>query len=398
MIKTKKVTGDLLYSITAVALMNAVLQFIVYPAINYKIGAGAFGEMLFFLGIVSVLSPSFGIATNNTRLLLRNRDEAKNKDFVFVLTVFSVISLIVGCGISLYKGSTVLSIILFVYIIIITSFRNYSSVEYRLELNYKKQFIFYLILSGGYIVGLLLFLFSERWEYVYILGETAAVVFVIYTGKIYSGLNEYSDKRNVILKNSATLAVNYIITNLMLNLDRMVLLNFVGNEAVSEYYVLSLMGKTIAIISGPLNGILIGYLTKEDGRIKRKGFLKAGGIMVAAGAVFLLGCVIVTPIYIKIMYPNLYSNVISLNFIVNLSQIFYFLSGILVVIALTVCSAKSILGVQIVYSVVFVILAVVMTKWQGVKGFSYAALVSNMLYFILVYLVGFFAAGKKSKE
>lgn len=394
MIKKKKITKDLFYSITAVGLMNAVLQFIVYPIINNKVGAAAFGDMLFFLGVVSVLSPSFGIAANNTRLLLAERDTAKNGDFVFALSIFSVISAIVGIIVSIYRGNSFLGAVLFIYIIVITMFRNYSSVEYRLKLNYKIQFVFYLILSIGYILGTLLFFVIKRWELVYIIGETAAVAFVVLTGQIFSNIRVYSERKNSIFKNALTLSANYIITNLMLNLDRIVLLNFVGNEAVSQYYVLSLMGKTIAIISGPLNGILIGYLTKGEEKIKRKGFYKMGGILFAAGCLFLTACVVVTPIYIKIMYPNLYGEVISLNFIVNLSQIFYFLAGIVVVVTLTVCSAKSILIIQIIYSIVFIILSVALTSWRGISGFAYAAVISNVLYFFMVYFTGMISAKK----
>ena len=395
MSKVKKITGDLVYSITAVGIMNMVLQFIVYPLINYKIGSGKFGDMLFYMGVVNILAPSFGIAVNNTRLLLPDREKFFNKDFLYVLTIFSLISAIIGCGIGVYRKNFWLSTFFFLIIIISTIFRNYSSVEFRLTLNYKRQFVFYMILSVGYLLGLLLFWFSGRWELVYILGECSAVLFVAATGHIYNKLQNYSEKRNLVLKNSFTLALNYLITNLMLNLDRIVLLRFVGNEAVSQYYVLSLMGKTIAIISGPLNGILIGYLTKDNERIDRKGFIKAGGIMLAVGCVFLLGCLVATPIYIKIMYPNLYGSVISLNLIVNLSQILYFLAGILVVITLTVCPAKGVLMIQIIYSLIFIVLSVGLTNYFGIRGFSYAALASNMVYFILIYLLGFFCAKKK---
>lgn len=395
--KIKKITGDLLYSITAVGLMNAVLQFIVYPAINYRIGAALFGEMLFYLGIVNILSPSFGIAVNNTRLLTRDRDMTKNRDYLYIITIFSGISLIVGIIVSRYKGNTVLGMILFIYIVIVTILRNYSSVEFRLELNYKKQFFFYFILSIGYITGLIFFWITKRWEAVYIIGETAAVLFVVISGKIYRDLQEYSERKYIILKNTSTLALNYLITNLMLNLDRIVLLNLVNSEAVSQYYVLSLMGKTIAIISGPLNGILIGYLTKGNERIDKKSYIKTGGIMLGVGIVFLLGCAVVTPIYVKIMYPNLYSSIIDLNIIVNISQIFYFLAGILVVIVLTISSATNILIAQVVYSITFIVLSVILTKMDGIRGFSYSAVISNIIYFVLVYVVGYVSLSKSKQ-
>lgn len=388
MIKPKKMATDLIYSITAVGIMNVVVQFLVYPIINKQIGAASFGDMLFFLGIVNVLAPSFGIAANNSRLLLPDRDSIKNGDYGIVMLCFFGIALVVGLVVSIYRGISWLSALLFIYIIVITMLRNYSCVEFRLSLNYKRQFFFYVILSIGYIVGMLPLLLGSGWEVVFILGETIAVGFVVLRGSIFKRIREHSNRFKEALKNSFTLSVNYLITNLMLNLDRMVLLNFVNNEAVSQYYVLSLMGKTISIISGPLNGILIGYLTKGGEKISRKNYLKAGGLLLGVGALFLLACSVATPIFIKIMYPDLYTSVISLNFIVNLSQIIYFLTGILVVIVLTVSTPKHVLRNQIIYSVVFIVLSVVFTRVSAITGFAYAAVISNTIYFALMYFTG----------
>ena len=394
MVKAKKITTDLIYSISAVGLMNVVLQFIVYPIINNKVGAATFGEMLFLLGVVNILAPSFGIAVNNTRLLLPEREKAKNGDFISVLLMFSLISALIGIIVSIYRGISFISTCLFIYIIIITMLRNYSCVEFRLTLNYKKQFIFYTILSIAYAIGIFPLLITNKWEIIFILGETAAVVFVLIKGDIFNELRKYSEKRFVIIRNSFTLCVNYLITNLMLNLDRGVLLNFVGNEAVSQYYVLSLLGKTISIISGPLNGILIGYLTKGNEKITYKSFLKAGKILLAAGCFFWTLCTIATPIFIKIMYPNLYTNTVFLNFVVNLSQIIYFLTGILVVIVLTITTPKKVLRNQLIYSTVFICLSVILTNKKGINGFAIAAVIANTLYFVLMYLTGLFALKK----
>ena len=90
--KYKKVFGDLFYSIGAMALMNIVLQFAVYPLVNKTLGEKIFGEMLFWLGIVSVLAPSFGTAVNNARLVFPDRDSVKNGDYDYVLLLFSFIS------------------------------------------------------------------------------------------------------------------------------------------------------------------------------------------------------------------------------------------------------------------------------------------------------------------
>ena len=56
----KRIAKDLIYCIAAVGMMNAVLQLIVYPIINNRVGETGFGQMLFMLGILNILAPSFG--------------------------------------------------------------------------------------------------------------------------------------------------------------------------------------------------------------------------------------------------------------------------------------------------------------------------------------------------
>ena len=177
--KNKKIATDLLYSIGAIALMNIVLQFIAYPIVNRTLGEIEFGNMLFWAGVISVLAPSFGQSVNNTRLVHPKRDNTQNGDYNSVLLLFSAISLVVVIIIGRIENYGWIPIVILGYVLVFSVFRNYSTVEYRLTLDYKRQFFFYAILSVGYIVGAFLCLYSSSWFPVYIIGETLAVLYVV---------------------------------------------------------------------------------------------------------------------------------------------------------------------------------------------------------------------------
>ena len=81
------------------------------------------------------------------------------------------------------------------------------------------------------------------------------------------------------------------------------------------------------------------------------------------GLLALVACSIVTPIYIKILYPNLYEAVVDLNVLVNVAQIFYFLTNVLLVIILTMCEIRW----------QFVIQAVSYTHLNPIASETYAA-------------------------
>ena len=129
--KYKKILGDLFYSVGAMALMNAVLQFAVYPLVNKTLGENIFGEMLFWLGIVSVLAPSFGTAVNNARLVFPDRSSVKNGDYDYVLMFFSFMAFAATTVIAIAQRYPAEYILILGYIVIIFLLLNYSTVEYR---------------------------------------------------------------------------------------------------------------------------------------------------------------------------------------------------------------------------------------------------------------------------
>ncbi|GFI36289.1 hypothetical protein AALA13_04405 [Lachnospiraceae bacterium 50-23] len=384
----KKIIIDLLYSIGATGLMNVVIQFVVYPLVNRQIGESGFGNMLFWMGVVSIFAPSYGLAVNNTRLVFPEREKTSNRDYLEILSLFALISVAVVLVLCIFQNSGIVGSCALIYIMVISVFRNYSTVEYRLNLNYKKQFMFYLFLSVGYVLGTIICMFTNTWFGTFIIGETVAILYVALTGGIYDLKKKSTIYRRVLGKKCLILALAYLLTNLMLNLDRIILKYGVSDEAVSQYYVLSLLGKTIAIIGGPLSSVIIGYLSKDNYQLNRKEFGKIVGAMVIVGSVFLTITSIVTPVFIKILYPNLYAGIKGLNVIINAAQIFYFLTTLLLVIVLTVCDTKWQLRIQISYSGLFLITAIVFTMWGGLKGFAVAAFVSNICYFIGTFFVG----------
>lgn len=56
---------------------------------------------------------------------------------------------------------------------------------------------------------------------------------------------------------------SYLITNLTLNIDRLALEHMIGHLAVTQYYVTSLIGKTLVLLVAPVNTIIISYLTRN---------------------------------------------------------------------------------------------------------------------------------------
>lgn len=394
----KKFATDFIWSIAALVTMNGVLQVLVYPLLNRQMGEAAFGNVLYVLGILAVIAPSVGLAANNIRLV-----EGRDKTVLNADLILAMLPQLAVLGIAFFavcKGYLVgaVDFIMAALLVVLTTLRYYGDVEYRMTLNYKGYFIYYLVLSIGYTAGALLYPLTKSWILCFLLGEAAVWLLLTLKGHIYKPLLK-SENTVHISKKVLTLAVSYLLLNAVLNLDRVLLQHLIDSSTVTVYYVASLLGKTAALLVGPLNGVVIGYLTKGKTKpITQKSFLLVSGGILAAGAVLYLGITVVMPIFVKLLYPEIYTEVMAVSALANLSQIICFASSLLLTIMLTFCSEKWQLAIQVLYAVSFLGLALFMTKQNGVQGFVLASLAANTLRFVFTAVTGITVLIKKTKK
>ena len=117
------------------------------------------------------------------------------------------------------------------------------------------------------------------------------------------------------------------------------------------------------------------------------------GIGLGVSAVFFLACQVVTPVFVRLFYPDLTEAVSPLLGIVNLTQILSLLSAYLFIIVLTFTGEKWQLGLQCGHLVLLLILIAVMMRGSLI-GFSAAVLIANAARIIAVLILGFVQAGK----
>lgn len=82
-----------------------------------------------------------------------------------------------------------------------TIFRYYGDVEYRLNLNYQKYFIYYSVLTVGYLVGFGLYFLTGNWFLVFVTGEAAAILYLVLTGTVFKN---FFPEKSVVRTGSET--------------------------------------------------------------------------------------------------------------------------------------------------------------------------------------------------
>lgn len=393
---------DLILNVLAYALLNVVIQFLLYPFMERKLGPDDFGVMLTMISIVSITANTLGTAANYSRLVSERPLSPTNGDYAFVMgigsAVFASLGTLVGALYLLhFEMLDAWTAILFFLLIAVTAFRQYSDVGYKLEGNFVKYFFFYAAISVGYVVGILLFDATVSWILAILIGEALGVLFSAFSSNIYKKPMKLSANFKAVLTSVCILIIPYFLDNFIINADRLILPVLVDATAGSEYYIASIFGKVVALLTVPVNAVVISYLIRYDEGLSKKlwAIFTVGGAVI--GAVALAGCVLFSHLLLPYMYPTQYEAASAYIFPAVASQIFFFVSGVLLVVLLRFRGEKKQFIVNTAYAILFFVSVVVGEKLFGFDGFVWAALIANFLRFAVVTVWGFIPPRKKQE-
>lgn len=394
----KKMIGNTAYTMGGALLMNGVLQLMIYPLLNRFMGSHQLGVLLYIMGLVAILCPSVGQALNTSRLVVRRTYDVVNGDYNCLLFLFGGIGTAAALTIAGKSLNTPWEVVLTALLLMTTIFRYYGDVEYRLNLNYQRYFCYYAVLSVGYILGFGLYLLTDNWFLIFLAGEVLALAYLAVTGNVFRLFLRTGEHFRAAFQRGGFLVFSYLITNLTLNIDRLVLKTLISDLAVTQYYVTSLIGKTMVLLIAPVNTIIISYLTKRKENLNRKQFLLFVGTGAGVTLVFFLFAQIGTPLFVWLFYRDLYESVKHMVTIVNLTQILGLFSAYLFIVVLTFTEEKWQLILQVAHLVIMTVLVLLSAGNHGIMGFAKAVLIANVIRVLAVIVLGLLKVDKEQEE
>ena len=338
------------------------------------------------MSLINIFSIAAGISCNYARMKASVNQVTKNTPYLAALFATSALMIPV---VLLMRGFhlvqlTPLEIPLYLALMCATLWRYYADVEYRLSLNYKGYFIYYAIISAGYLLGIAAFQLTKLWPLALLPGEMAGLLWVLFHGKVLNVDDAFSwDNAKPVFSMIAVLFGAEFLSTLIFNGDRL-LLNWLDSAAVTSYYLASLLGKTVSLVSTPLNSIIIGYLARYKGKMDRR---ILGIIVAAALGIILVGtlaCTVASHILISRLYPDNYQDVKSMFVIANLAQVIYFTANMIVVTLLRFGKPVYNMITNGVYTAAFCTLCIPMTMTGGLNGFCVALLLTNCIRLLTV--------------
>lgn len=386
----KSAPRDFIYSLMALLIYNGVLQIVIYPFLNSRLGAEGYGTVLYLISTVSVMGMTFGSGASYARMVAKAQRSQTNGDYNIFLMIVALISTVVSAvALIVLHEFTITLYIQLLMIMIVTVMRYYADVQYRMTIRFKEYFLFYVSIAAGNLLGAALYPILHSWTVVIFAGELLAVIFTAATGTVFrKPFFTRSESFSENMKAVWTLSSANLVSALVLNSDRILIRLLVGASQVTVYYTASLIGKIAAMVTTPLNGIIISYLTNYKIRLTKKRFAAVAAVMLALSIIGSALCTVISQVFVKLMYSNVYEAARPYFAVANAGQIFYFISGSLMVVVLNFTDEKYQLWINIAYLILFVLIVIPATLIRGLDGIAYGLLAVNVARFLIVTFVG----------
>ena len=374
-------------------LMNVAAQFVVYPYWRQALGSEAYGNIVYLLAIMNILAISFGSGINYARMKQHAEGETHNRPYLLLMLVGTVLTSLVLIFLYIiglvHSGTS--DFWLFCVLTVVTMWRYYADVEYRLRIDYKGYFFYYLVIGLGYLLGIWLFKLTGLWPLALLPGECAGLLVVLLCGSIFKADGVWDNqKMGPIIHIAAILIGTNVLSLLIFNGDRIILQLFAGSTAVTIYYIASLFGKTMTFISTPLNGVLMGHLAKYDGKLTRELMNQVVAASAAGIVVMTIVCQIASVIVLPLLYPSDYHDVQPFLLLANAAQVIYFTGSILTTsLLLRFTNAVNQMIVNISHGMLFVALCIPLAIKFGIEGFCWGLFSINTVRVLICLIIGY---------
>lgn len=387
----KKVIGDICLNIIATALPVAVLQLVIYPNVARVIGGDEYGLMLTIYSIWIMVSNSLGNVLNNIKLLRfpQYQQIGENGDIALLLRRWiSGSSLIIFIVIWIYCGNFTASHILIGTIIgVCILLKSYLEVGFRIKLNYIAILINNGLLSVGFFAGYLIFRLSGLWECIFLFGYLFSCIYCAFRTHLLSEKPQKTIIHKDVKKDAYSLLVAALINSLINYADKLVLYPLMGGTAVSIYYTATILGKITGMLTGPINSVILSYITRWDK--SRSGFffkmLIIGSIVVSLGYVVTL--IIARPV-IGFLFPQWLEEVMEILPITTVTIMLTVLASFLQPFVMKYCKMQWQIAISGIGSLSYFLFALILWNILGLKGFCIGTIIgitTKLLIMIIVY-------------
>ncbi len=389
-----KFSKDVIINVVAAFICTFVLNIIVYPLYAKFYSAENYGSVLTAIGIINILYASLGNTLNNIRLLFNRKDSIKfneDENYNVIINILSMVGSIIGVIlIRVVLWVSLVNCILIFFTIYIGILRTYLIVEYRLELEYKKQLVSNIILVCGYLGGIVLSKQIKYWPLPFLLGNLLSLLYSIFKGKLVKEKYRINSDAKIILHEFFLLMVGNLMTNILVYLDRLLIHPILGATSVAIFSVAVFWGKCFAPFVAPIANVFLSHLTQKGAKVTIAEYIRL--FLYTVFPIFIL-CIIGyggAPFLTNLLYPSLVDEAHSYMMIASVGALIGNSLSLISPIIMVVCPIRTIFIMQVIQFIVYLIGALFGALYFDLYGFCVAILIINIIKVVMSFSVGYF--------
>lgn len=396
MIRSKStVIKNVVWNFAGSMLSTVMLQLCVYPIIARQYSEENYGNIIFIMGIINIIILTIGNALGDIRLTRDSKyaDASEMGDFNVIITIgvafAGIITLLVFGAFGEVFNTTSLGVLITLPIVsMLGTLCSYLLSYFRLRLQFKEGVIESLLVSLGYIIGIVLGFLVDVWTLPFLISYVFADAYLIYKTEAFKeGFKRTSLCRGTIAE-YLSLSLSYLIKSGMTYVDRFVITPLLGAATLSVFTVSSTFGKSASIAIQPVANVALGYYAQKDFKMTVKKYWLTNITTILFGVLFYGVSLLLSAPFICFFYPDYIDSAIKYIPISNIAVILTAVAAMVQPALLKYCRMAWQLVIQVVYGIIVVCLSFVLIPYFNLIGFCYALIAANICKLLIMLLVG----------
>lgn len=385
-IKLKKTGKDFLYNALGAFVPVLCLQILILPYVSSKMDGEAYGLVLTVIALTSLIPAGLGNVLNNVHLLEGNQYKklGRNGDIGILLFISETGSSIVLLFFLFYYGiqqrNEVILILLLAFLML---FKEYYTVFFWINLDYKKIFLANTWLVVGYAMGVALFRVTGNWEFIYLCGNFCSILYCLKNHRIEKALFFPTARFKHVLHSWGVLITTTILARALQYVDRLLLFPLLGGTEVTIYYISTVVGKMISMGMSPVNSFLLSQFAKREG-LKRRMFFQILGVTIVVGILGYVACIVVARPVLTLLYKPYVEKAMPYVYVTTLTSVINAMSLVISPILLKFCNINWQICISGASFIVYIIVSMALLETYDLMGFCLGGYISNLFTLILM--------------
>lgn len=394
-IRAKDFIKDMFANTFSFGIYIIAQQIILMPIMATMLNQQDYANYIIYISVFSLITNVLGSELGIVRQV--RKDQENGSDYNRILLI--LMPVIIGISIiALYLlNYGIIDIIFFAITIIFANIRLYSASYFRMKKDFKKVLLQNIIYFIGIVIGLLLYKYISLVWIPTLLAELGALIYSLFNTDITKKGIKKTETNKIILGTFINFGVISLLVNGIVYFDKILIYPILGDIAVTLYYSTSAMSKVVNLIVNPLYSVILSWLKDNDNNFKTKIL----SLTIKSNIPMLIGTFIIslplTYISLKILYPQYFEPAKFLIIPVCIGLAFSVVSSLVKAILLKYMESKKLVKAYVIYFIIFIISATMMSKLMGLAGFAYSNVISKFSLWV-IFLLLLKRCSKNTKE